>query len=697
MADLSQIRIDNTTYDIKDATARSSIASEITARQNADTSLSNQISSEVTARQNADTSLSNQISALQGAVGSPLKASTVSAMADTTKIYVYTGSESGYTNGNWYYYNGSAWVSGGVYNSVAVETDTTLSVSGMPADAKATGRVRADTVVESDILELGYNGALTDVTSTLASNNIVGQQYLFPKGFVKQIDLNCASATDDGAMVILCDENMKVLFKASKLITSNDQTIPVNQYIKRPFYVLVSCKNIKYINNNDVYSTVWMGVNFTTYGGVDVGDTFAGTWNNNGRIGFGIQVVYNSVATITNDDNQAINDIPKIASYDNRVLYYIDDNNIVNSTKSSTATISGCYPCFFDVTEKMRIKLLSDTTWIIIAKDASNNFVALGFQGTGIIFASFNANGTVNAVDWNSGYVVENWTNNDISLIWEDDYFLSIYRNGNFFWKLDIRHTSTTIVTHQFGVGMYSNQSAGERIKLLPFEETKGIMLNSVNVLGDSFTDNTRDALGTGTFYFTRWYEFARTICNIDTVNNYGFGGTCMSPYVSGDDSFYNRMQQMTLHESAVFVLGGTNDYHFDVPLGAIDDDTTDTFYGTLNKMCEYLKDYYYDSVVVFCTPIMRVSPAQNKTETYPANNQTNNNGNTLEEFANAMIKVCAKWSIPCFDAYHNSGVCPQRRNTQNYARFMNDGLHPNQYGHRQLGMRFGCFAKQFI
>lgn len=74
-------------------------------------------------------------------VGYPLVANTASQMTDTSKIYVYTGSQSGYVNGNWYYYNSnsSAWVSGGVYNSVAVETDTTLSVSDMAADAKAVG------------------------------------------------------------------------------------------------------------------------------------------------------------------------------------------------------------------------------------------------------------------------------------------------------------------------------------------------------------------------------------------------------------------------------------------------------------------------------------------------------------------------------------------------------------------------------
>ena len=53
-------------------------------------------------------------------IGSPLIANTVASMTDTSKVYVYTGSETGYTNGNWYSYNGTSWVSGGVYNSTAI-------------------------------------------------------------------------------------------------------------------------------------------------------------------------------------------------------------------------------------------------------------------------------------------------------------------------------------------------------------------------------------------------------------------------------------------------------------------------------------------------------------------------------------------------------------------------------------------------
>ena len=65
------------------------------------------------------------------ASGAPIVVASMSAMTDTDQIYVLK------TDGNWYYHNGSAWVAGGEYGAVA--TDTTLSQSGIPADAKAVG------------------------------------------------------------------------------------------------------------------------------------------------------------------------------------------------------------------------------------------------------------------------------------------------------------------------------------------------------------------------------------------------------------------------------------------------------------------------------------------------------------------------------------------------------------------------------
>lgn len=53
-------------------------------------------------------------------VGSPLVANTAADMTDEGRIYVYTGSEAGYVTGDWYYYDGATWVSGGVYNSQGI-------------------------------------------------------------------------------------------------------------------------------------------------------------------------------------------------------------------------------------------------------------------------------------------------------------------------------------------------------------------------------------------------------------------------------------------------------------------------------------------------------------------------------------------------------------------------------------------------
>ena len=95
-----------------------------------------------TTRSTVNTAIAAQnerITALQAAVGSPLVAETVSDMTDHDKIYVYVGDEIGYTYGYWYYWNGAEWTLGGVYNSTALDTDTTLTIPDMAADAKAAG------------------------------------------------------------------------------------------------------------------------------------------------------------------------------------------------------------------------------------------------------------------------------------------------------------------------------------------------------------------------------------------------------------------------------------------------------------------------------------------------------------------------------------------------------------------------------
>lgn len=101
------------------------------------------------------------VNAIKAAVGSPLVANTAAAMTNEEKVYVYTGSETGYTNGYWYYFDGSEWQPGGLYNAAAVQTDTTLSVSGQAADAKALGShlFSLSNLVDSEMRYQNYDKA----------------------------------------------------------------------------------------------------------------------------------------------------------------------------------------------------------------------------------------------------------------------------------------------------------------------------------------------------------------------------------------------------------------------------------------------------------------------------------------------------------------------------------------------------------
>lgn len=94
---------------------------------------------------------------LESVAFGPRAANTYADMTDTSRIYIYTGSEPGYTNGDWYYYNGTSWVSGGAYNTAAVRIDDTLALPGVAADAKKVG----DSITS-------VRGEISDVATDLA-------------------------------------------------------------------------------------------------------------------------------------------------------------------------------------------------------------------------------------------------------------------------------------------------------------------------------------------------------------------------------------------------------------------------------------------------------------------------------------------------------------------------------------------------
>lgn len=96
------------------------LTNESNARSLADETLQTNITTEINNRRSDIAALTTQIGSV--ASGSPLIANSISDMTDTTRVYVNV------TDGYWYYYNGTTWTQGGIYQASAInENDPVIT------------------------------------------------------------------------------------------------------------------------------------------------------------------------------------------------------------------------------------------------------------------------------------------------------------------------------------------------------------------------------------------------------------------------------------------------------------------------------------------------------------------------------------------------------------------------------------------
>lgn len=140
---------------------------------------------------------------VQAAYGAPLVAATAAAMTDHTRVYVYTGSESGYTNGNWYYWDGSAWASGGVYNSSAVNVDSTPAQgSTNPVSSGGTYSAIAAETAARTAADTTLTNELDDVKSALNEIDEWTDAVYVTPGFNPATKQGLHFSEENGALVV---------------------------------------------------------------------------------------------------------------------------------------------------------------------------------------------------------------------------------------------------------------------------------------------------------------------------------------------------------------------------------------------------------------------------------------------------------------------------------------------------------------
>lgn len=189
------------------------------------------------------------------------------------------------------------------------------------------------------------------------------------------------------------------------------------------------------------------------------------------------------------------------------------------------------------------------------------------------------------------------------------------------------------------------------------------------------------------------------------TFVNYGISGSTLA-YVSNRNPMCRRYNDLPNDADLITVMGGTNDVRNGVTLGTMADRDDSTYYGALHVVLGGLyKKYMIDQgttigkkkTIVALTPIKLLEASSSSDPTGEGTLVD------LEPWVEAVKKVSAFYSIPCFDFYDLSGINPHLDRTIHgteegytgyYNPYITDGTHPTQEGAEIMAKAFIGFLK---
>ncbi len=215
--------------------------------------------------------------------------------------------------------------------------------------------------------------------------------------------------------------------------------------------------------------------------------------------------------------------------------------------------------------------------------------------------------------------------------------------------------------------------------------ELKG---KKINFLGDSITE------GHGTS--AREHTFEEVMLRdegLAAARNYGIGGTRIARQQKEslnniwDQYFETRVPLMDPDADIIVIFGGTNDYgHGDAPIGKPEDRTPDTFYGACHSLFRSVIEKYPEATIIVCTPLHRYNESSPRGDGYKEPTLP------LIGYVNIIREVAEYYSLPLLDLYRNSSIVTEIDSVRR--KFIPDGLHPNDAGHKILASRIAGFLK---
>lgn len=609
--------------------------------------------------------------------GTPLVASTAAGMTDHSKIYVYTGSETGYSAGSWYYWNGSAWAVGGVYNSTAVQTDTTLSISGMAADAKVAGDDITELKEEITEIQSDVNGVktTTDLTSL----------------FSKVSDLkNGATISDDIVTIPSGSTGDQTYFgirtftmasvKGKTLLVDIDYAFTGSDISDKLFVIIRSngtgiTEVSKSYSNGKLKATVEIPSDTTTtyvVVALKIENTAALASNTTIAITNYSAKYYDSLTTsienlaadIVDDELSSIKTV-SLTSYFSQTSSTQHGSSVSGSVLTVPSGETGNQD-YIGVRVMADIAMVKGKTFTAVVNytlspglSLSNTAKNVGSNGTGT---------TINSSNWDGEKLTANVT---------------VANNATSSWILFAVKINTTTAFSQ-----------AVTLTLGDFSITEDVSLRNgiANVTGSGrFYGKKMSCFGDSYTSQEGWQPTAKTILGLDSYANVAiYGGVLTTGYAG--------ITNVDTSSNILTIWYGTNDYSNNQPIGTIDDDATTptTFYGALKYVFEWVSANIPTCLIVPITHTQRWASTADvqfiSDNGYGTDGQPKNNlGFSLADYANAIIDVASRYGYKTLDFNR----CGQVNKNNEGSFYGSDHLHPTAKSYTLLGHKIAKFIQQ--
>lgn len=586
--------------------------------------------------------------------GTPNMVTSSVQMTDTDKVYVYIGSEAGWNSGHWYYYDAgtSTWVDGGVYNSVAFVTDTTLSIAGQPADAEAVGNKFKSVVL----------GGFTYINSSNKASICNGTMDDIPVNTIYTVNSTAGLTNTPTELsgrtfgtVILSSSNVRNKRAGMWQLAVSVQ----GELWMRGYSTSNTWSAWRTIIDANRYKSAVVGAGGSLVTDANKGDICGGSYD-----GFAPNTIYtiDSTATLTN--------APAFSGIITTIMISQSDDR---------SSLTGQTQFAFSYNGDIGFRVYAGGTW------TDWNYVP--------VKDALRQKGTVSASDYSN--LLSNIVDIGIYFFLPTDFTDSPVQSSV---------NSTLVVypaTSVFRVQVvYGSSAITGKYTYYRLIRQNGTVFKDWWCIGNT---QIRTILGIGD-----------SICKGERNSNYGYVGLVGVPYVnagvsgstlaSGTGHGWIEQQLVDRTESTdyfdtIIMEGGINDYVHDVPLGTMSSmpvrtsdtalynalDTT-TVIGALEHMFVTLQSKYPNIDKFFLIT--------HKTGNYP---YTKNyvGGYTQDELHDAIVSVCKLYNVQVIDVYAESPIntyFPEYVSPTNWADdhtvtdlywVNSDKVHPLNYGYK--------------